>query len=321
MVHLELEKSNVIDVAADVLILKHAQGFHGADEAVYLRLLQANVCDEDSIQPKTNESTWIESKGSIAAENVVFIGTPALRDFRYREVRSLSRRAIQIIAASKRPVPTIATTIHGAGFGLDVEESFQAMIQGFQQGLVDQPIAGLEKIIFVERNSRRFETLTHAMEGVQLLSPTDSKRATTPPKSQVAEPSETKKAVFVAMPFSDAFEDVYQFGIYQTVRKCGLVCEKVDESVYAGSIVDRIIDGIKNCEFVIADLTEERPNVYLEVGYAWGLNKPVLLVAREGQKLHFDLSHHKCIFYPTIGKLADQLEKVIRGMFPSLSKP
>src|SRR5262249_30308568 len=124
-----------------------------------------------------------------------------------------------------------------------------------------------------------------------------------------------KKKVFVAMPFAEEFEDVYQFGIYSTIRRCGYICEKVDQSVFAGSIVDRIMDGIQNAEFVVADLTLEKPNVYLEVGYAWGRNKPVILVAREGQQLHFDLSHHKCLFYKTIGKLAESLEKTVLDMF------
>jgi hypothetical protein len=89
----------------------------------------------------------------------------------------------------------------------------------------------------------------------------------------------------------------------------------VDQSVFAGSIVDRIMDGIQNAQFVVADLTLEKPNVYLEVGYAWGMNKPVILVAREGQRLHFDLSHHKCLFYKTIGKLAESLEQTVLDMF------
>jgi nucleoside 2-deoxyribosyltransferase len=95
------------------------------------------------------------------------------------------------------------------------------------------------------------------------------------------------------------------------VRKCGYVCERVDEAAFTGDIVERIRDGIRNAEFVIADLTDARPNVYLEVGYAWGQGRPVLLVAREGQQLHFDVSHHKCVFYTTIGKLAERLERLI----------
>ena len=75
------------------------------------------------------------------------------------------------------------------------------------------------------------------------------------------------------------------------------------------------MDGIRNSQFVIADLTLEKPNVYREVGYAWGAKKPVILLAREGQRLHFDLSHHKCLFYKTIGKLAEALEKTVLDRF------
>ena len=35
-----------------------------------------------------------------------------------------------------------------------------------------------------------------------------------------------KKRVFVAMPFSDEFQNVYDFGIYPAVRNCGFICER-----------------------------------------------------------------------------------------------
>ena len=73
--------------------------------------------------------------------------------------------------------------------------------------------------------------------------------------------------------------------------------------------------GIRDATFVVADLTMERPNVYLEVGYAWGMNRPMILVAREGQRLHFDLSHHKCMFYTTIGC------NLARRLLPGASLP
>ena len=76
--------------------------------------------------------------------------------------------------------------------------------------------------------------------------------------------------VFVAMPFAEEFEDVYEFGIYEPVRKCGYICERVDETHFAGDILQRIKDRIQAAKFVLADLTGGRPNVYLEVGYAWG---------------------------------------------------
>lgn len=39
------------------------------------------------------------------------------------------------------------------------------------------------------------------------------------------------------------------------------------------------------------------------------------MFARDGQRLHFDLRHHKCLFYTTIGKLSNPLQTVIREPF------
>jgi len=312
------EQGDVTEVASDLLLLKHAESFYGADEAVAVRLVQRGICQEADISPKEGEAALVETHGAIAPERVLFLGTPRLGRFRYDEMRQFARRAIETIAGLDFPVRTLTTTVHGPGYGLDIEESLQAMIFGFQQGLLSRDAAPLERIVFVERSPRRYEVLAAALKGVELAS-----RAKAPPSVSAlplsgpaaVAPASRKKCVFVAMPFQEEFEDVYQFGIYAAVRACGYVCEKVDESVFAGNIVDRITEGIRNAEFVIADVTLEKPNVYLEVGFAWGLNRPVILVAREGQRLHFDLAHHKCIFYRTIGRLAEDLEKTIRNLF------
>ena len=117
------------------------------------------------------------------------------------------------------------------------------------------------------------------------------------------------------MPFSEEFEDTYEFGIYAPVRNCGLICEKTNESAFTGDILHRIRDRIATADVVITDLSEGRPNVYLEVGYAWGKNVPVVILARDGEKLHFDVSTHRCIYYKSIRQLARDLEKLLRGLF------
>jgi hypothetical protein len=128
-----------------------------------------------------------------------------------------------------------------------------------------------------------------------------------------------KGRVFVAMPFSEAFENVYEFGIYPAVRSCGLICERVDEAHFTGDVLARIRDGIESASLVIADLSEGRPNVYLEVGYAWGKGIPVIFVAQKGEKLHFDVSTHRCLFYGRFAKFAEDLEQLIRGLDASRS--
>jgi hypothetical protein len=307
------------------LLLKYAQGFHRADQAVAGRLMERGGCGELDIAPEIGDGVWIDSQGALAAKQVLFLGTPRLRQFSYREMRQFTRRAIELLGERHLPVHRLTTTVHGAGYGLDVAEALQALIFGFQQGLATAPLPSLEQIVFVERNARRCELLQSLLQDVEIVSAvhdaTPGMAALAPSTATLnvtstpaAEPGR-RRSVFVAMPFTEEFEDVYQFGIYSTIRRCGYVCEKVDESVFAGNIVERIMDGIRNADFVVADLTLEKPNVYLEVGYAWGLNRPVLLVAREGQRLHFDLSHHKCIFYKNIGRLAESLEKSVLQMF------
>ncbi|CAN5238880.1 hypothetical protein BH11PLA2_BH11PLA2_09650 [soil metagenome] len=317
--------ADIASVPSDLLLLKHAQNFYGVDQAIVARLTTRGVCVESDVCPANGQAVLLDTGTALAATRTLFLGTPRLRDFRYREMEQFARRAIHLIGEKKLPVQTLTTTVHGAGYGLDVAEALRALLFGFQQGLAVTPLPQLKTIAFVERNARRCELLQSLLEGVEIVSAhhaaTPGQPSTVPATATLnvattpAVKPVTKKSVFVAMPFVEEFEDVYQFGIYSTVRKCGYICEKVDESVFAGNIVDRIMDGIRTADFVIADLTMERPNVYLEVGYAWGLQKPVLLLARMGQKLHFDLSHHKCLFYPTIGKLAESLEKTIVEMF------
>jgi len=318
-----VSKDDVTSAAADVLLLKHAQRFYGADEAVALRLVRAGVCSEADLVPAEGQYRLVDAGGAIGARRVLLVSTPALFDFRYTEMRHFARKAIEILSRQKFPIETLGTTVHGAGYGLDIEESLRALLFGFQQGLTTHPIPALKKIAFIERNARRYDALSHALGDLQLVQPAsivaEQSNVEGTYVASRAEP-QRKRSVFVAMPFSEEFEDIYQFGIYAAVRRMGYVCEKVDESVFTGNIVERITESISQAEFIIADLSLERPNVYLEVGFAWGLKKPVILVAREGQRLHFDVSHHKCIFYRTIGKLGESLEKTIRDMFGTGSR-
>jgi hypothetical protein len=83
-----------------------------------------------------------------------------------------------------------------------------------------------------------------------------------------------RKFVFVLMPFSRDFDDVYEFGIKAAVMECGLVCERVDEQHFTESILERIFANIQRARFIVADITGNNPNVFFEVGYAYALKKP-----------------------------------------------
>lgn len=58
-----------------------------------------------------------------------------------------------------------------------------------------------------------------------------------------------------------------------------------------------IIKNIHKSKFVIVDLTGLRSNCLFEMGYAFGLNKKVIVTAKNGTKLPFDTNTIPCFFW------------------------
>lgn len=338
---------NVLSVSGDLLILKHAQEFYGADKAVADKLILANICTEEDLRLKQGEFKLIDTQGILDIKRVLFIGTKRLIDFGYEEMQQFGFMAMKFISRMKNMPANIVSTVHGQGYGLDGGESLQRMVIGYLTGIAEFEISFIQKITFVTLGDRSERMLSSSLVALsqhplqlQLLkykdtgnfresSETELKNSLFPPITKKEEfiskkiavhqedlPLEIniKKHVFVAMPFSEDFQNVYEYGIYPAVRNCDLICERVDETHFTGDILHRIRTSIETASLIIADLTESRPNVYLEVGYAWGKGIPVIFIAKKGEKLHFDVSTHRCLYYGRFAKLALDLEDLINGV-------
>jgi hypothetical protein len=116
--------------------------------------------------------------------------------------------------------------------------------------------------------------------------------------------------VFLIMPFKgEGMNNVYS-AIKDECQKLGLNACRTDEFVGAGMIINEITDLIERAEFIICDLTFERPNVYYELGYAHGVGNEaldILLIAREGTKLHFDIAPLRVQYYSSM----EHLRKIV----------
>jgi hypothetical protein len=104
---------------------------------------------------------------------------------------------------------------------------------------------------------------------------------------------------------------VYERILVPTLRACGLDPKRVDRHNAGGLLHSEIIAFIEESDLIVADLTNERPNCYLEVGYAMGAGRftNLILTAREdhnadspnhragGPKVHFDLVGYDILFW------------------------
>ena len=117
---------------------------------------------------------------------------------------------------------------------------------------------------------------------------------------------------FVIMQIGNAqMDDVHDKAIAPAISDAGLAARRVDRHNEGDLLKSEIVLFIERSQIIVADLTNERPNCYLEVGYAMGLGKKanVILTARsdhhwsspdfkrDGPRVHFDLEGYDILFW------------------------
>jgi hypothetical protein len=126
--------------------------------------------------------------------------------------------------------------------------------------------------------------------------------------------SSAKPHVFVAMPFAQEMDDIFHYGIQGAVNSAGLLCERADLSAFTGDVMDWVKQRISSAKLVVADLSSANPNVYLEVGYAWGCGVPTVLLAKDRNDIKFDVRGQKYLLYGSIKNLEELLRKELLGV-------
>ncbi len=168
----------------------------------------------------------------------------------------------------------------------------------------ESPVHDLASLIQTVQNAELRTALAAELDATRLQRTEGTSRTT------------RKNFAFVAMamdPDTPELDDVLD-AIRDGAARCGVVAERVDDDETNQPITARMLKAIEEAEYVIVDLTAERPNVYYEAGYAHGLGKIPIYAIRAGTPIHFDIKDYPIIAYKNMRSLKDALATRLRRL-------
>jgi predicted Rossmann-fold nucleotide-binding protein len=126
----------------------------------------------------------------------------------------------------------------------------------------------------------------------------------------------SSRDVFIIMSFAEKAHLVDAYDTFSSVCKANdYYGFRVDDHIdNKQRIVPTVLDSIRRAAFIIADVSEPRPNVYYELGFAQALEKGVITTAYEGTQLPFDIFDVPTLYWNSQRKLREELDKRIKSV-------
>lgn len=127
---------------------------------------------------------------------------------------------------------------------------------------------------------------------------------------------------FVIQPFDEGvYDERFEAIFAPAIREAGLKPDRVDGDPSVSIVINRIQAGIRRARVCFAEISENNPNVWYEVGYAIACLKPLVFVADRNRrkKLPFDAQHRRVIMYDPMSLAAmtrglrDQIVETLRA--------
>lgn len=147
---------------------------------------------------------------------------------------------------------------------------------------------------------------------------------------------EEQGIAFVIMQIGNPdLDKIYTDIFMPAIKSTGLDPKRIDQDNSGKLLKEEIVKYIEKAEIIIADITNERPNCYLEIGYAMGLDKyrNLIFTVREdhyyesdnykkgGPKIHFDVSGYEILFWDSnnLDKFKKSLKNTINRRLATIN--
>ena len=117
---------------------------------------------------------------------------------------------------------------------------------------------------------------------------------------------------FVLMPFSPSMKPIYEDHICKVCSDIGITVSRADNIFKPGPVMEALIEQVTSARYVIADLTDNNPNVFYELGICHEMGKKVVLITQNSQ-VPFNVRHQRHIQYEYTPRGMEALEESLKS--------
>lgn len=109
---------------------------------------------------------------------------------------------------------------------------------------------------------------------------------------------------FVIQPFNDLYNKRFDSLYKPAIEAAGMTAYRVDQDPSATVLVESIEANIKRAAVCLADISEDNPNVWYELGFAYAAGRPVVMACSDEREKNrtqfpFDIRHRAIVTYKT----------------------
>jgi hypothetical protein len=97
----------------------------------------------------------------------------------------------------------------------------------------------------------------------------------------------------------------------------GIVIRRADDIVSTEPFMEKVWAGICSAKLILADCTQQNPNVFYEIGIAHAVGKRVVLITRSENDIPADIKHFDYIPYVYDPEGTEQLLEKLRTFIAS----